>query len=73
MASLAQDPQSLKKADIIAHATEALGRGNAMQWLQAPNAALSNRTPLKTIFEGQPEELQLLEELLFAFEHGVYL
>ena len=73
MASFAHDSIPLKKADLIAHATEALGRENALQWLQTPNAAIDDRMPLDVIFEGQPENLQLLDELLAAFEHGVFV
>jgi uncharacterized protein (DUF2384 family) len=59
--------------EIVAHATVALDtQGNAMRWLQQPNADLTGRTPLDVLFQGIPEEMQQVDDLLSAMEFGVY-
>ncbi len=73
MAHMAVDPAAARKADIVAHATVALdGRVNAMRWLQQPHRNLNNRTPLDVLFEGNPEEMQQVDELLSALEYGIH-
>lgn len=73
MAHRAVDPTFAKRAAIISHATVALdGQENAMQWLQQPNRNLGNRTPLEVLSHGSQEEMQAVDELLVALEHGMY-
>lgn len=62
-----------RKAEIIAHATEALdGQVNAMHWLQKPNRSLSGKTPLTVLTGGKPEEMEQVDELLYGLEYGMY-
>ena len=62
-----------RKAEIIAHATEALdGQANAMQWLQQPNRSLSGRTPLEVLSGDAPEEAERVDEILYGIEYGMY-
>lgn len=44
-----------------------------MAWLQKPNPYLGNQTPLQTAFGGEPKELRIIEELLFALENGIHV
>jgi uncharacterized protein (DUF2384 family) len=74
VASTARDPLMIRKAEVIAHATCALeGKDNAMRWLESPNHALSDRTPLDLVFSGQLSDLQMVDELLSAIEYGVFV
>ncbi|MBV9223974.1 MAG: DUF2384 domain-containing protein [Acidobacteriaceae bacterium] len=64
---------SARKAEIIAHATEALdGQVNAMRWLQKPNRSLSGKTPLDVLTKGKPEDAEQVDELLYGLEYGMY-
>jgi putative toxin-antitoxin system antitoxin component (TIGR02293 family) len=73
MAHMVVDPTFARRAEIISHATVALdGQANAMQWLQEPNRALTNRTPLQVLSVGSPEDMQTVDDLLTALEHGMY-
>jgi len=71
MTSLVVNPM-LRSAEVIAHATSALGRENAMAWLQKPNLALGNVTPLDILSKGEPGEIQRLDDQLTAIEHGMF-
>jgi putative toxin-antitoxin system antitoxin component (TIGR02293 family) len=74
MAHMAVDPAFARRAEIISHATEALdGQVNAMQWLNEPNRALANRTPLEFLSNGSYEDMQKIDDLLTALEHGIYV
>jgi len=62
-----------RRAEIIAHATEALdGQVNAMQWLQEPNRSLGGRSPLAVLTEDTPEAAELVDELLYGLEYGMF-
>ena len=74
MASLAQNLDAVKQADIIAHATVALdGREDAIEWLQTPHSTLNDRTPLEVVCTGSLEDLQFVDRLLTALEFGIYV
>jgi hypothetical protein len=63
----------VRKAEIIAHATEALdGQVDAMQWLQQPNRSLGGRTPLEVLTEDAAEETERVDELLYGIEYGMF-
>lgn len=71
MAMMASSPAERTK--VIQHATEALdGWDNAMQWLEYPNPHLSKRRPLDVLFNGTPEEVQRVDELLSSIQQGIY-
>lgn len=70
MAHVAVDPM-LRTAEIASHATDALGRENAMAWFQAPNAALDGKTPLEVLASADPLRVQELDDQLTALEHGM--
>ena len=73
MALVLADPVWLRKAEIIAHATESLdGRKNAMDWLQKPSPNMGGRTPLEVLNQGEPEELQQLDDVLTALDYGMH-
>lgn len=73
MAHMAVDAATLRRTEVIAHATVALdGKENAMRWLQQPNDDIGGRTPLEVLFGGTPEELQQVDDLLSAMEYGIY-
>jgi uncharacterized protein (DUF2384 family) len=73
MASMALDPTPAERTKVIQHATEALdGWANATQWLQQPNPNLDNRTPLEVLFQGSPEDVRKVDELLIALEYGMF-
>ncbi len=73
MSRMAVDPRPAKAAEVIAHAVIALdGQANAMRWLKRPNRNLTNRTPLDVLFQGSPDDMQEVDELLFALENGIY-
>jgi uncharacterized protein (DUF2384 family) len=60
-------------ADIIAHATVSLdGRQNAMNWLQKPIPNMNGRTPLQVLSQGEPKEMQQLDDLLTALDYGMH-
>lgn len=62
-----------RTAEIIAHATEALdGQVNAMHWLQEPNRSLGGRSPLAVLTEDTPEAAELVDELLYGIEYGMF-
>jgi putative toxin-antitoxin system antitoxin component (TIGR02293 family) len=62
-----------RKAEILAHATEALdGQANALRWLQQPNRSLSGRSPLDVLTSGTSEEAERVDELLYGIEYGMY-
>jgi hypothetical protein len=62
-----------RRAEIIAHATEALdGQVNAMQWLQEPNRSLGGRSPLAALADEAPEAADLVDELLYGIEYGMF-
>jgi uncharacterized protein (DUF2384 family) len=64
---------SVRTAEIIAHATEALdGQVNAMHWLRQPNRGLSGRAPLDVLTSGLPDEAEKVDELLYGLEYGMY-
>jgi hypothetical protein len=72
------DPVLVRAVEAIAHATVALdGQANAMAWLRKPNPHLANKTPLlaicHAIFDGDPTEIDLLDELLSALENGIHV
>jgi uncharacterized protein (DUF2384 family) len=71
MAQLVVNP-TLRTAEIASHATDAIGRENAMQWLQKPNAALGGRTPLEILSKGDSDEVQQLDDQLTALEYGMF-
>jgi uncharacterized protein (DUF2384 family) len=71
MAHMAVSPMP-KSAEVIAHATSTLGRENAMAWLQKPNVALGDVTPLDVLSKGEAGEVQLLDDPLAALEHGMF-
>ncbi len=74
MAQMAVDARAARTAEVIAHATVALdGKANAMQWLQQPNPHLGNKTPLQVAFNGEPDELERVDELLSALENGIHV
>jgi uncharacterized protein (DUF2384 family) len=62
----------LRSAEVIAHATSAMGRENAMAWLQKPNSALGNVTPLDIFSKGEACEVQQLDDQLTALEYGMF-
>jgi uncharacterized protein (DUF2384 family) len=73
MAQVLADSVGLRKADIIAHATESLdGRKNALDWLQKPSPSMGGRTPLEVLDQGEPEELQQLDDVLTALDYGMH-
>jgi uncharacterized protein (DUF2384 family) len=73
MAHALADSVWLRKAEIIAHATESLdGRKNAMDWLQKPSPNMVGRTPLEVLDQGEPEELQQLDDVLTALDYGMH-
>ena len=62
-----------RRAEIIAHATEALdGQVNAMHWLQEANHSLGGRSPLAVPTEDTPEAAELVDELLYGLEYGMF-
>ncbi len=62
-----------RRAEIVAHATEALdGQVNAMHWLQEPNRSLGGRSPLAVLTEESPEAAELVDELLYGIEYGMF-
>ncbi len=62
-----------RRAEIIAHATEALdGQVNAMHWLQEPNRSLGGRSPLAVLTEDTAEAAELVDELLYGIEYGMF-
>lgn len=62
-----------RRAEIVAHATEALdGQVNAMNWLQEPNRSLGGRSPLAVLTDDTPEAAELVDELLYAIEYGMF-
>ena len=62
-----------RKAEIIAHAVEALDRQvNVMHWLQKPNRSLSGKAPLDVLIAGKPEDAEQVDELLYGLEYGMY-
>jgi hypothetical protein len=66
-------PALVRRAEIIAHATEALdGQVNAMLWLQAPNPHLGEKTPLDVLMNGAPDDAERVDELLYGLEYGMY-
>lgn len=73
MAAMSTDPVGLRRAEIIAHATESLdGKKNAMDWLQKPSSNIGGRTPLEVLSQGDPEELQRLDDVLTALDYGMH-
>ncbi len=73
MAHMVADPRGLRMAAIIAHATVSLdGQQNAMRWLQKPNQRMGDRTPLDVLLQGEPGELQQLDDLLTALDYGMH-
>ena len=73
MAHMAVDPTLATRTKVIEHATIALdGWANAMQWLEQPNPHLDNKTPLEVLFQGTPEDVQRVDELLVALEYGMF-
>ena len=73
MAHMVMDAATPRRAEVIAHAAVALdGQQNAMRWLQQPNGDLAGRTPLEVLFQGTPDEMQKIDDLLSALEFGVY-
>lgn len=63
----------VRKAEIIAHATEALdGQANAMDWLQRPNPGLGGKAPLNVLTHGDIDEVNRVDELLYGLEYGMY-
>ncbi|MBV9157522.1 MAG: DUF2384 domain-containing protein [Acidobacteriaceae bacterium] len=74
MAHIAMDPRVAKTAEVVAHATVALdGQANAMKWLQEANPLLGNRSPLQVAYNGEPDEVEHVHELLSALENGIHL
>jgi uncharacterized protein (DUF2384 family) len=62
-----------RRAEIIAHATEALdGQVNAMHWLQEANRSLAGRSPLAVLTEDTPEAAKVVDELLYGIEYGMF-
>jgi uncharacterized protein (DUF2384 family) len=62
-----------RRAEIIAHATEALdGQVNAVQWLQEANRSLGGRSPLAVLTEDTPEAAEVVDELLYGIEYGMF-
>jgi len=62
-----------RRAEIIAHATEALdGQANAMNWLQEANRSLGGRSPLAVLTEDTPEAAEIVDELLYGIEYGMF-
>jgi uncharacterized protein (DUF2384 family) len=67
------DPIGLRRAEIIAHAAVSLdGQKNAMDWLQRPSPHMGGRTPLHVLGEGNPDELQQLDDVLTALDYGMH-
>lgn len=65
---------SARKAEVVAHATETLdGQANAMGWLQRPNRSLAGKSPLDVLTNGAPEDIERVDELLYAIEYGMYV
>lgn len=65
--------ESVRRAEIIAHATEALdGQTNALRWLLQPEPNLGGKAPLAVLTEGTPEEAEQVDELLYGLEYGMY-
>ena len=74
MAHMAVDPRAACAAEVIAHAAVALdGQANALTWLQRPHSYLGNKTPLYVAFNGEPEEVDRIDELLSALENGIHI
>ncbi len=71
MTSMVVNPM-LRSAEVIAHATSAMGRENVMAWLQKPNIALGEVTPLDILSKGEPGEVQNLDDQLTAIEYGMF-
>lgn len=66
--------ESVRRAEIIAHATEALdGQANALRWLLQPEPNLGGKAPLVVLTEGTPEEAEQVDELLYRFEYGMHV
>ncbi|MGD0359955.1 MAG: MbcA/ParS/Xre antitoxin family protein [Bryobacteraceae bacterium] len=62
-----------RRAEVIAHATEALdGQVNAMHWLQEANRSLGGRSPLAVLTDNTPEGAELVDELLYGIEYGMF-
>jgi hypothetical protein len=62
-----------RRAEIVAHATEALdGQVNAMHWLQEANRSLGGRSPLAVLTEDTPEAAEVVDELLYGIEYGMF-
>ncbi len=73
MTNMAVNPAALRIAEIVAHATVALdGKENSLAWLQKPNAALGDRTPLEVLAQDDPAAIQQLDEQLTALEYGMH-
>ena len=74
MAPMLVDPKAARAAEVIAHATVALdGKANALAWLNRPHSLLGNKTPLFVAFNGEPEEVDRIDELLSALENGIHV
>lgn len=74
MAQIAIDRRTARTAEVIAHAAVALdGQANALTWLQRPHSYLENKTPLYVAFNGTPEEVDRIDELLSALENGIHV
>jgi len=70
MATLALDPI----AHIIAHATEALdGRERAMHWLERQSDSFGGRSPLQVLSQGNPDEMQRVDDILTALDYGMHI
>ncbi len=74
MAQVAVDARAARAAEVIAHAAVALDeQANALTWLQRPHSHLGNKTPLYVAFNGDPEEVDRIDELLSALENGIHV
>ena len=71
MAHMVVNPM-LRTAEVASHATSALGRENAMAWLQTPNAALDGKTPLEVLESCDSLRVQQLDDQLTALEYGMF-
>ena len=73
MAHMAADPMRMM-ASVIAHATEAMdGRKNAMLWLERESPSFGGRSPLQVLCQGDPHEMQRIEDILNALDYGMHI
>jgi hypothetical protein len=73
MAQRLYSPLTKRAAEIVAHAISALGKENALAWLEKTNQPMDGKTPLEILGRGDPAKLDQLDEQVTATEYGMYL